>query len=281
MPARRSGQGGPAIAKETPVLTLYHHNISVCAQKVRLQLAEKRIPHELRHVDLMRSEHLQPDYLKINPKSLVPALVHDGAPVVESTVIMEYIEDVFPEPPLRPEAPLDRAHMRQWAKVPDDGIHVACASVTYAAAFADQLKAHHSPEEMAQRLAKIPDRARAERQRQILERGFEAPFVRDAVLLHDRMLGDMEKALANGPWLAGRDFSLADIAIIPYVTRLDRLGLDGMWATRPRVGNWFRRVQARPSFDEAITAFQPDSYDDQLRKRGIDVWPRVKALLAA
>ena len=47
------------------------------------------------------------------------------------------------------------------------------------------------------------------------------------------------------------------------------------------VADWFARVQARPSFDEAITAFQPDSYDDQLRKRGIDVWPRVKALLAA
>jgi glutathione S-transferase len=263
------------------VLTLYHHNISVCAQKVRVQLAEKRIPYEVVDIDLMKSEHLQPAYLKINPKGLVPALVHDGAPVTESTVIMEYIEDVFPEPPLRPASPLERARMRQWAKVPDDGIHVACASVTYASAFADQLKKNHTPEEMEQRLAKLPDRNRADRQRQILERGFEAPFVRDAVLLHDRMLADMEKALAQGPWLAGREFSLGDIAIIPYVTRLDRLGLDGMWAARPGVADWFRRVQARPSFDAAITAFQPDSYDDQLKKRGIDVWPRVKALLAA
>ena len=263
------------------MLTLYHHNISVCAQKVRLQLAEKHIPYTPRHVDLMKSEHIQPDYLKINPKGLVPALVHDGASVIESTVIMEYIEDVFPEPPLRPKSPLDRAHMRQWAKVPDEGIHIACASVTYAAAFADQLKKNHTPEEMEQRLAKLPDPKRAERQRQILERGFEAPFVRDAVLLHDKMLGDMEKSLADGPWLAGGTLSLGDLAIIPYVTRLDRLGLDGMWAGRPRVTDWFGRVQARPSFDEAITAFQPDSYDDQLRKQGIDVWPQVKALLAA
>src|SRR5690606_16073593 len=132
------------------------------------------------------SEHLQPGYLRINPKGLVPALVHDGAPVVESTVIMEYVEDVFPEPPLRPAAPLDRARMRQWAKVPDDGIHVACASVTYASAFAEQLKKNHTPEELEQRLSKLPDRGRADRQRQILERGFEAPFVRDAVLLHDK-----------------------------------------------------------------------------------------------
>src|SRR5690606_1013840 len=128
----------------------------------------------------------------------------------------------------------------------DDGIHVACASVTYASAFAEQLKKNHTPEELEQRLSKLPDRGRADRQRQILERGFEAPFVRDAVLLHDKMLADMEKALSGGPWLAGRDFSLGDIAIIPYVTRLDRLGLDGMWASRPRVADWFARAQARP-----------------------------------
>jgi glutathione S-transferase len=263
------------------MLTLYHHNISVCAQKVRIQLVEKDIPYEPRHVDLMAREHLAPAFLKLNPKGLVPVLVHDGAAIAESTVIMEYIEDVFPEPALRPAAPLDRAHMRQWAKLPDEGIHVACASVTYASAFADQLKKNHTREEMEERLAKLPDRSRADRQRQILERGFDAPFVRDAVLLHDKMLADMEKALAAAPWLAGRSFSLGDIAIVPYVTRLDRLGLAGMWAGRPRVAEWFGRVQARPSFDKAITAFRPDSYDDELRKRGIDVWPQVKALLAA
>ena len=91
----------------------------------------------------------------------------------------------------------------------------------------------------------------------------------------------MEKALTGQPWLNGKDFSLADIAIIPYVTRLDRLGLEGMWAARPRVADWFARVQARPSFDAAITAFRTDAYDDELKKRGIDVWPQVKPLLAA
>ena len=80
-------------------------------------------------------------------------------------------------------------------------------------------------------------------------------------------------------WLAGSEFTLADIAIIPYVTRLDRLGLDGMWASRPNVARWFADMQARPSFDSAITAFRSNAYDDELKKRGIDVWPQVKELL--
>ena len=263
------------------MIELYHHNISVCAQKVRLQLAEKGLTWTGHHVDLMKSEHLTPAFLKINPRGLVPVIVHDGNTIIESTIIMEYIEDSFPERPLRPAAPAARAAMRLWTKIPDDGLHVACASVTYATAFASQLREHHDPAEFERRLAKLPDQARAARQRQILEHGMKAPFVRDAVLLHDKVLRDMEKALAGQPWLNGTDFSLADIAIIPYVTRLDRLGLEGMWTERPRVADWFARVQARPSFDAAITAFRTDAYDDELKKRGIDVWPQVKPLLAA
>jgi len=263
------------------VLTLYHHNISVCAQKIRLALDEKHIPWVGREVDLMKEEHLTPEFLKINPRGLVPVLIHEDAVIYESTVILEYIEDVFEDHPLRPASPYDRAQMRMWTKVPDEGLHIACASVTYASAFVHQLRANHSKEEWEARLEKLPDRARAARQRQILEQEFEASFVKDAVWLHDKVLRDMETALSSRRWLAGDSFSLADIAIIPYVTRLDRLGLDGMWAKRPEVIRWFAATQARPSFDSAITAFRSNAYDDELKKRGIDVWPQVKSLLAA
>ena len=263
------------------MLTLYHHNISVCAQKVRIALDEKRIPWQGREVDLMKGEHLTSEFLKINPRGLVPVLIHEGAPISESTVILEYIEDAFPDPPLRPASPLDRAMMRVWTKVPDEGLHTACGSLTYAAAFVHQLREHHDKQQWEERLQKLPDRARAARQRQILEQEFEAPLVRDAVLLHAKVLGEMESVLAQRQWLAGEDLSLADIAIIPYVTRLDRLGLEGMWAGMREVVRWFAAVQARPSFATAITGFQSNTYDDELKKRGIDVWPQVQALLAA
>lgn len=263
------------------MLTLYHHNISVCAQKVRIAFDEKQLAYEGKEIDLMAGEHLEPAFLAINPKGLVPVLVHDEETICESTVILEYIEDVFPEHPLRPAAPAARARMRTWTKVPDEGLHIACASVTYASAFVHQLRAHHDKTQWEERIAKLPDRFRAARQKQILEQEFDAPFVRDAVLLHDKVLKDMNAALGHQPWLAGDEFSLADVAIIPYVTRLERLGLDGMWADRPNVARWFEAARARPSFDTAITAFRSNAYDDELKKHGIDVWPLVERLLAA
>jgi glutathione S-transferase len=266
------------------MLVLYHHNISVCAQKVRLALAEKRLPHERRHVNLMKAEQVTPEYLRINPKGVVPALVHDGNPVIESTVILEYLDDAFPERSLRPAAPLARARMRVWAQVPDAALHAACGTVSYAAAFADQVKANNDPAVLKERFAKLPDRARAARQQQLLDKGLDAPLVADAVKLHDKVLGDMEKALADGPWLAGQEFSLAECAIAPYVLRLDRLGLARWWDNRPRVSDWYARLQARPSWAEAILAFPANprnDYDDNLKAKGVDVWPKVKALLAA
>jgi glutathione S-transferase len=272
------------MTREEAMLVLYHHNISVCAQKVRIALAEKEIAHELRRVNLMMAEQVTPAYLAINPKGVVPALVHDGQPVIESTVILEYLDDAFPERPLRPASPLARAWMRQWMQVPDVGIHAACGTVSFAAAFAAQVKAAHEPAALAERLAKLPDRARAWRQQQLFDHGLDAPFVPDALKLYDKMIADMEKALARGPWLAGDAFSLAECAIAPYVLRLDRLGLDAMWAGRARVVDWYARVRARPSWAKAITAFPSagkGDYDDDLKSRGVDVWPKVKTLLAA
>ena len=90
----------------------------------------------------------------------------------------------------------------------------------------------------------------------------------------------MEEALDDGPWLAGESFSLADIALTPYLDRLNRLGLSPMWTrARPRLTDWFARIRARPSYDRAYTAFGPVDYDDLLIERGESAWPEVEAVL--
>ena len=262
------------------MLILYHHNISVCAQKVRIALAEKDLSWQGVHIDLMQGEHLKPEFLKINPRGLVPVLVHDGDPIYKSTIILEYLEDAFPQTPLRPIDPKARARMRIWEKWPDDGLHVACGTLSYACIFAEQVRSNHDRAELEERLAKLPDKARAARQRTLLELGFEAPFVKDAILLHDKVLAEMERQLAGQNWLGSADFSLGDVAMIPYVVRMDRLGLSKMWDHRPQIHGWYERVRSRPSFATAITAFKSDTYDDELATRGIDVWPKVEAVLS-
>jgi glutathione S-transferase len=96
------------------MITLYHNDMSVCAAKVRTALAEKNLKWDGVHLDLRGGDAQQPEYLKLNPNAVVPTLVHDGRPLIESTVICEYIDDHWPEPPLKPADGWGRAQMRLW-----------------------------------------------------------------------------------------------------------------------------------------------------------------------
>ena len=264
------------------MLTLYDFGNSVCCQKVRITMRAKGLAWESVEVDLFKAEQYDPKYLKLNPKGIVPTLVHDGKPIIESTLICDYLDDVFPKPPLKPNSPLAHARMRLWPKLVDEGLHVACGTISFAAIFARQLRDGLSKEALEARLAQMPDPARRERQRQLIELGLAAPFVKDAAKLHDKAIGEMDVALGDGrPWLMGEQFTLADVVMAPYVERLDRLTLAGFWQGRPRVGDWLRRLKARPSFVRAFDSFQPHDYNDLLRDQGQDLWPQVRDLLAA
>ena len=78
------------------MLKLYTAGNSICTQKVFITLAEKGLAYDTHDIDLFRCEQFQPWYLKINPKGVVPALDHDGRIVIESSLICEYLDDVFP-----------------------------------------------------------------------------------------------------------------------------------------------------------------------------------------
>jgi glutathione S-transferase len=269
------------------MLVLYHHNISVCAQKVRIALFEKGLAFEEQHISLMLSEHLTPEYRRINPKAVVPTLVHEDVPILESTVILEYLEDAFPDTPgLRPPDAVGRARMRLWTKIPDDGLHAACGTVSYAAIFGRQVVDFHGLAEFRERIAQLPDRARAARQTELIDKGLGASFVPDHIRIHAKVLTEMDAALTISPWLAGDDFSLADIAIQPYVWRLERLGLNRMWADLPGVADWLARSKERPSWDAAMEAYPSlvgtgvEDYDDDLVSMGTDIWPQVAPMLA-
>jgi glutathione S-transferase len=248
------------------MLDLYHNNISVCAQKVRVVLAEKNVPWTNHHLSLAKGEHLTPEFKRMNPRGVVPVLVHDGNTIVESSVICAYLDDVFPSPPLSPTNPVERATMRLWCKLPDDILHMACATVSFAISFGQQLKQQLGAG-LEERLMKMPDPARRERQRALIEKGIDTPFFREHIKVFERTI-----------WLASDAYTLADAEITPYIERVDRLGLAGLWDNRPRVDDWFMRIKARPSF-KAISDYPPTDYDDTGRD-GLKSWPRIKQLIA-
>jgi len=261
------------------MLELHHNNMSVCAAKVRLVLREKGLAPVEHHYNLRRGDQFAPEYMALNPMGVVPTLVHDGRPVIESTLICEYLDEAFPEPPLRPADLVERARMRRWASVPDQGLHAACGTVSNALAFRYQFLALSEAEREAN-LAQTPDPARRERKRMGIELGMDWPAAEAAVRAYDGVLGRMEAALAgNGPWLAGDAYSLADVALTPYVVRLDHLHLSWMWDGRPALAAWYDAVRARLNFTGLADYIEP-SYLEIMDTHAAELRPKVEAALA-
>lgn len=228
------------------MLTLYHTPQSTCSQKVRLVLAEKGIAWEERKMDWLAGEHLADWYLAINPNGVVPTLVHDGAAVIDSSVINEYLEDIFPEPPLRPVDPMACARMRAWRQfideVPTAAIRVPSFNRSLVRLWQDM-----SAEEFEAFAARHP--LRADFYRKMGTGGFDAVEMEASMRRLTETLARMERALADGgAWLNGADFSLADISIVPTIVRLEDLGHARMWSALPAVTAWYQRIRARPSF---------------------------------
>jgi glutathione S-transferase len=258
-------------------LTLYHNDMSVCAQKVRFALGEKRLAYESRHLNLRAGDQKEPAYLKLNPNGYVPTLVDDDFVLCESTVICEYIDDAFPDPPLKPADARGRARMRGFTKFVDAAIFPATGVVSMSIAFHHQ----YAPEVHARMEAARPGWLANFRN---LQKSTENPAFPNAIRRLDKMLADMEGALeAHGrPWLVGDMFTLADIGNAPYVTRLDHLKfLPPMIARRPRTAAWYERVKARPGYQEGLAKWFNAKYLPLMAEKGTEAWPKVEQLLKA
>jgi glutathione S-transferase len=267
------------------MITLYHHGSSVCAAKVRMVLAEKSLPWNGIYVDILRGDQFDPAYMKLNPKAVVPTLVHDEKVIVESTVIAEYLDESFPDLPLKPLDAEHRAAMRLWTKAVDEHLHPACAELTFASCHR-YIIGRLPPEKLAEFLESTPPISVTAdwhaRKKEIVRQGMAAPGVERTFRLYDGYLQKIEDTLLHRRWLAADTFSLADTSVTPYVNRLDMLGMSDMWVgTRPRLTDWFERIKARASFKPALLDMCPPDLTDDLKTFGTQSWPDVKRMLAA
>ncbi len=260
------------------MIELYHNDMSVCSQKVRLALTEKNLKWQGHHLNLRAGDQQKPDYLRLNPNALVPTLVDHGAVVIESTLINEYLDDAYTETTLRPTDPVARARMRLWTKQLDDTVHAATSVISSAIAFRYQ-KLAVGMEELKRFHERMPDPAKRERSWQNVTKGVESPFFPEAIRRFDKLLTDMEAVLKDGAWLAGQEFSLADIGYAPYATRLAHLQLQFLWDRRPRWAAWYDRIRQRPSYKEALEDYFNPGYLPLMKEKGLEARTRIKAIL--
>jgi len=262
------------------MLALYHNDMSLCAQKVRVCLAEKGLEWENRHLVLRAGEHQQPWYLKLNRRAVVPTLIDGDNVVPESNVILEYLEEAYPDPPLAPTTPYGRARMRLWTKQLDEDIHDAGAAIlSFGIAFRHQYL--ERGELGRQMLESIPNLFKRERRRDVIEKGTGSQHFKVAVQRMTLLLDEMEEALGEHAWLAGEQYTLADVAFTPYLARLEHLSILPMVGTRRRVADWYARCKERPSFAEAIVKWENPDYLALMRRRGAEAWPQVNEIVQA
>jgi glutathione S-transferase len=243
----------PAVFDPVPdaELVLYHAWMSSASRRVRFCLEEKALPYVGIFVRLLKNEQNTPQYLALNPNGVVPTLLHRGRPIIESTVINEYLEDVYPETPLRPADPAERAAMRVWTYMADTVVIKAFQELNWNRMMGPTAS-QWSDEELGQKMATTPMPERREQWRRVARQPYtEAEITRAADVLR-HVLGRMEKSLERGPWLAGSTFSLADINMSPYAVRFGELEEHGMFLRDyPRTQAWWAQVQARPAFARA------------------------------
>ena len=258
-------------------LILYTHPMSPCAQKVRIVLAEKSLRWESRHVDLPGKENLTDAYLKLNPLGVVPTLVEDGHPIIESSIICEYLEDRFPTPRLRPDSALAIATMRYWMKHVDNKLHPSCGALQWPLVMADKMRLL-SAADQEHLVNQIPEKPRRERQRRLLKMGYDAPDVAEGVQIYEQTIADLDLLLEQQPWIAGEKFSLADASMAPYFQTLHQFGWEAWYESRHHVADWYQRMRERKSYQNGVAVDFSSEKLSELRERGRDAWQKIIAL---
>ena len=184
-------------------------------QKVRIVLAEKGLSYELVQIDLTQGEQRRPEFRRLNPFGRVPVLVDEETTIYDSTIIAEYLEDEYPEPPLLPAVGSSalRAQARIWEDIADTSFTVQVG----------QLMAEVSKGEGDR------DANRIQRLQQWIE----------------QMLSFLNHQLQGQDFLASQ-FSVADIGFVPRLLVLKELGVDPA-INRGNIDGWLKRMLERPS----------------------------------
>ena len=258
------------------MIELYHAGVSTCSQKVRLVLAEKRLDFKAHDVDLVSGGQHDAEYTKLNPNHVVPTLIDGGHVFIESTLINEYLDDAYPEVAMRPVDAAGKHAVRLWTKKVDT-LHTQCGVITFAIGPRTILQSQ--PAEVREaNINAIPDPAQRERRRSVIEHGVKAPEFAGALQAHLLFLDDMQAALEGRKWLSGDKFGLADAATLPYILRLDHLAMTPLIAARPKVSDWFSRVQARPAYQTAVADWLAEPIVALFHGNGEAVWADVERI---
>ena len=205
------------------MIKLYSMALSPWARKVRIALYEKGLSFEKIDIQHDAAGNLvkPADFLAANPRGRVPTLIDGNVTVYESTVVLEYLEDAYPKPPLYPRDVAGRARCRLIEDVGDQDVGGPVGVL------AQQLFLQKDP---------------AQRDMQAVATAKE-----DLAKVYARL----ESVLGAGPWFCGEQFTVADIAIAIPLSAANFFQA-GPGDDHKRLSEWLDRVMARESFQKDL-----------------------------
>ena len=234
------------------MLELYHAEPAANSLKSLLCLKEKGLDFVSHRLNLAEFEQHDPAYVAVNPNGQVPTLVHDGNVITESTLINEYLEDVFPEPRLRPDDPVARAHMRYWTKFVDEYFCPALSVLGWQAIIKGMVE-HLTEQEFEEKISRIPLREQQDKWRIAAKQAFPKEQLEDCQRRVDVSLGKIEAALEKSAWIVGADYTLADISCFAMMAGMPMFTPQSMNKNKtPRCMDWHARMLERPAVQAAL-----------------------------
>ena len=241
--------GNPDL-KNLKGIHLWHAGLSTCSQRARIALAELGHGFESHIVDLHAGENASEAYQQIHPKGIVPAMVHDGTLVIESIDIIAYLDEKLGNGQLRPAAQeQDIARLLIQANEAQPKLKLCTFEFLFQAA-------PPAPESVAEAFQKTHKNEWLKQFHQDFRAGFERSRVHEAVNHVHADFQMLDQLCSDGrTWLAGPQFSLADIAWMPNFHRFDLIGWP--FDRYPHLSRWFAAVSARDSYRTALEEWEP------------------------
>lgn len=231
---------------------LFHFATSNCSQRVRFFLEEKGVDWESHHIDLIKCENATPEFAEINPKAVVPVLVHDGKTITESNDIIRYVDQNFDGPSLHPESSVDEDYLQESFNR-SSGFQDALRVLTYEFLFKPfrrMSKRELEDYEKGTNNVELVEFMREFSARQ----GFGYERISAAVRESELILASLEKQLEGRDWLTGDSFGLTDISWVVNFLRFEAMHYP--MNSYPQVTVWLQRVRARPTFKRAISHWE-------------------------
>jgi glutathione S-transferase/RNA polymerase-associated protein len=211
------------------MITLYDHPLSPYAQKVKISLKEKGLSYQAPMPGGLGAGGAQGAFVDASPRAEVPALVDGDVAIFDSTIILEYLDDAYPDPAMRPKSAAERARVRMLEEVMDTHFEAINWGISEIRWF-----------------------RRAE--------GAQAEALFAAAKSQtEGFFAWLEKQLGAREWFNGDSFGWGDLSVVPYVN--GSVGQGNPPAEGSKLAQWLARANARPSVAACvadIAALQAD-----------------------